>query len=198
MERLLEETATPGRGARSHEPPPLRGKAKIAFLNKKMAAGVLGTPSRRLAVYALGARAPSFSARSLFFFVLASALFGLHINFLGQLRELFVSFFLFLEGLVQQSARFALAQQVRPSPHAAVSRDLVMLDALRGGDQRSIHNFALEILLHDFLALLDKAHHAGAFFAGRFLAEVVKDFLQAIHVAAGLLQVFLETRTKLL
>src|SRR5258708_17779232 len=50
-----------------------------------------------------------------------------------------------------------------------------MLDALRGGDQRRIHNFALEILLHDFLALLDKAHHAGAFLSGRLLAEVVKD-----------------------
>src|SRR5205085_2148724 len=66
----------------------------------------------------------------------------------------------------------------------AVGGDLVMLDALRGGDQRGVLRGRVAVGLDDLFALGDQPLHRLADLAGGALAHLAEDLLQPVHVVA--------------
>src|SRR5215216_1000740 len=82
---------------------------------------------------------------------------------------------------------------------AGISGYLVMLDALRGTDQREIGGSVSLIFAfgHDLLAFFEEAHHSLAGLGPGGLAQQLKAFVQALDLRFGLPEMLLEELTKL-
>src|ERR1700751_4368301 len=76
---------------------------------------------------------------------------------LGDVGELLVGRLLFLEVLIQQVGDVVAAEPLRPRDQRAVAGDLIMLDRLRGGDDRGVEHLVVGNLAGHVLGFLDDA-----------------------------------------
>ncbi len=99
--------------------------------------------------------------------------------------------------LLQQASEVAVAEQFRIGAHGAVAGHLVVLHALRRGDQTSVQDLGFRLLGDQLFAFLEQPLHALALFAFRRFAQLVKYLLQALDLALGLFQMLGETLLQL-
>ena len=80
-----------------------------------------------------------------------------------------------------------------------VAGDFVVLDALRGADQREVGRGVVLLLafVHHLLAFLDEPHHALAGLGARGGPENAEAFVEPLDLRLGLLQVHLEQALQL-
>ena len=102
-----------------------------------------------------------------------------------EIAQEFVGFPLFLPRLAQQLRRIIHPEFLGPGRQRAVSRHLVVLDRLRGGEQAGIEGRGAFVFVHDLLAFVENAHDGIASLAAGRLAEQFKYLLEALD--AGLL-----------
>ena len=123
---------------------------------------------------------------------------GLDIDLLGKFGELLVGFLFFVKGLFEEGFRCGLSEQTCPGPYAAICRNFVVFDALRGGNERRIFHATFEIIIHEILAFLDESDHRGALRAAGLFAESLENLIETVDVPLGLFEVFFESGAKLL
>src|SRR5580704_4490388 len=123
---------------------------------------------------------------------------SLDVDLLGKFGEFLVGFFFFVEGLFEEGFRFGLSEQTCPGPYAAIGRNFVMFDALRGGNERCIFHATFEVFIHEILAFLDESNHRSALRAAGLFAESLENLLETVDVTLGLFEVFFESGAKLL
>src|SRR5207237_6165932 len=78
----------------------------------------------------------------------------------GDAREQLVGLSLLVERRVQQLLPAVVAELVSQRAGGAVAGDLVVLDALGGGDQRRVEGVRVALGADDVVALLDQPLHA--------------------------------------
>ena len=78
---------------------------------------------------------------------------------LTELGELAVGGLFLGQRLLEELDRLGVAQQFRVRAKAAVRRHLVMLHALRRGNERGIDHASFAILFQDFLPFLEQSFH---------------------------------------
>src|SRR5207245_778261 len=130
--------------------------------------------SRARLAFPLGGRftashGPGSSGCSLFFHL---AMAGFYIDLLGNLIQGLISFFFFVESLLQEIGGFVFSQQIGISPHCAVASNLVVFYPLSSGNQSGVFYFSVDIIFFfkDLTALLYQTFHAFAFLRFGFLA----------------------------
>src|SRR5438309_10006250 len=98
---------------------------------------------------------PGSSGCSLFFHL---AMAGFYIDLLGNLIQGLISFFFFVESLLQEIGGFVFFQQIGISPHCAVASNLVVLYPLSSGNQSGVFYFSVDIIFFfkDLTALLTR------------------------------------------
>src|SRR5438128_12222415 len=98
---------------------------------------------------------PGSSGCSLFFHL---AMAGFYIDLLGNLIQGLISFFFFVESLLQEIGGFVFSQQIGISPHCAVASNLVVLYPLSSGNQSGVFYFSVDIIFFfkDLTALLTR------------------------------------------
>src|SRR5581483_6995770 len=100
-----------------------------------------------------------------------------------DLREELVGVALLVERLVEEVLRVVVAELAGQGPRRSVRRDLVVLDALRCGDERCVLRGGVPAArLDDLFALLDEALHGLAFLAVPAFAELPEDLLDPVPV----------------
>src|SRR5690242_14339691 len=90
---------------------------------------------------------------------------GHWIDLFGKVGELAVRFFFFIESLLKQRGRLRFAEFFGKRADGAVAGDLIMLDALSGGDESCVLRGAFEVVADHFTTFIDEALHALAFFS---------------------------------
>ena len=100
--------------------------------------------------------------------------------------------FLFLERLFEKRHNFVVSEQPRPRDAGSVGANLVMLGALGGRDQGSVHRGRLGILFHQLGALFDDAGHAVTGLGLRRHVERAEDVFEARDMLASLFEMRLE------
>src|SRR5499426_522433 len=106
--------------------------------------------------------------------------------------ELLVGRFFLFEVLLQQGSAVAAAELVRPGDQAAVARDLVVLDRLRGRNERRVQHRLVGDLAGDVLGFFDDAVDGGTIDTLDVLAEGSEHLLEPLHVVLGLAQMALQ------
>src|SRR5438309_3303376 len=98
---------------------------------------------------------PGSSGCSLFFHL---AMAGFYIDLLGNLIQGLISFFFFVESLLQEIGGFVFSQQIGISPHCAVASNLVVFYPLSSGNQSGVFYFSVDIIFFfkDLTALLTR------------------------------------------
>src|SRR5213594_3418626 len=134
---------------------------------------------------------PGSSGCSLFFHL---AMAGFYIDLLGNLIQGLISFFFFVESLLQEIGGFVFSQQIGISPHCAVASNLVVLYPLSSGNQSGVFYFSVDIIFFfkDLTALLYQTFHAFAFLRFGFLAHPFEDLFNPLSMLLGLVQMLLE------
>ena len=110
----------------------------------------------------------------------------------GQVRELLVGRFFFIQGPLQKLGGLGMPHRLRPGDQGPVGRHLVVLGALTCGNQACIHRGVIEVLFHDRLALFDDAGDAVAMLATDFFVQVLEHLLEPFDLSLRLLQMSLE------
>src|SRR5438128_1033397 len=151
--------------------------------------------SRARLAFPLGGRFTASHGRSSgcsLFFHLAMA--GFYIDLLGNLIQGLISFFFFVESLLQEIGGFVFSQQIGISPHCAVASNLVVLYPLSSGNQSGVFYFSVDIIFFfkDLTALLYQTFHAFAFLRFGFLAHPFEDLFNPLSMLLGLVQMLLE------
>jgi hypothetical protein len=116
---------------------------------------------------------------------------------LGERRQLLVGVTFFVEGALEDFRLVREAEHVGKGADAAVSGDLVVLDALRRGDDRGVERFTLVVLLEKLVALGEQAFHSLALVAAGFLTELREHLLEAVDVLSRLHFVLLECTSQI-
>jgi hypothetical protein len=80
--------------------------------------------------------------------------------------------------LLQELRGFSHAELLRPGDEGPVTRDLVVFDGLRAGQDAGIMRVRLLELLHDLLSLLDQSEDGGAGLAARWLLDQLEHLLE--------------------
>ena len=112
---------------------------------------------------------------------------GLDIDHLfGQLRQLLVRRSFLIECLLEQLLIGMVADLMGIRPYAAIAGHLVVLHALRGGNQASIDRGGISFHLDHLFALADQAFHTFANWPLGILAELLKNLLKTLDMAFGL------------
>src|SRR5256884_4077486 len=86
---------------------------------------------------------PGSSGCSLFFHL---AMAGFYIDLLGNPIQGLISFFFFVESLLQEIAGFALSQHIGIRPPRALASNLVMLHPLSSRTQSGAFSFSIDII----------------------------------------------------
>ena len=105
-------------------------------------------------------------------------------------RQLFVRGFFFVERLLQPIGRVGVSHRACPRHQRAVSRHLVMLRPLTGGNQARVHvvSSSKSSFHHRLCSFLDDAGDAVAMLAARLLAKTFEDLFKPLDVSVGLFQ----------
>jgi len=123
---------------------------------------------------------------------------GLDINHLfGELRQLLIGCTFFIKRLLEQLLILVIAELVRVCPHATIASDLVMLHALRCGNQASIYRGRLAFHFAHLVAFAEQPLHTFADWAFGIFAELLENLLKPLDVAFGLRQMLLERALEL-
>ena len=104
--------------------------------------------------------------------------------------ELLVGLAFLVQGLLEELDDLLLAELFGEGPRGAVGGDLVVLHPLGGTDELGVAHGIGAVGLDGLGAFLDEALHGVAGLALGFLAEELKRLLEAVHMAAGLLEMF--------
>src|SRR5215470_670882 len=110
----------------------------------------------------------------------------------GERVELRVGRLLLLERPLEDAGAVVAAKLLRPRDQRSVARDLVVLDRLRGGDQRRVEHLLVLDLAGHLLGFLDDAVDGRAVDRLGVDAVHAENFLDAGDVILGLLEVALE------
>src|SRR5690348_7466214 len=119
-------------------------------------------------------------------------------SFLRELGQFAVRLLFFVERLLKQGCRFALAHQICEIANGSVGGDLVMLDSLSRGDDAGVFHFALEILLQHFRTFRNETSHSLAFLALSRLAHAFENLFETASMPFGLFQMLLKSLAKLI
>src|SRR5690606_12266375 len=111
---------------------------------------------------------------------------------LRDLVELRVGSFLLFERLRELLVVLGEAEHFGEGCGGAIAGDLVMLDALRGGDDGRIAYVGLLGFLDDILAFGDQAAHRFTDYASHSLIVPLQDFLDSVALPHRLLQMLFE------
>src|SRR5436189_5854646 len=107
----------------------------------------------------------------------------------SDLGQRLVGSTLLVERLLQQRGSFIPSQLLCERTRRAVRRDLVMLDALGGADQRGVLRGTVAVSLDDLLTLADQSLHSLAVRCLHVRAEGLKHLLEPLHMTARLTEV---------
>src|ERR1043166_6392312 len=86
---------------------------------------------------------------------------------------------------VEKHHGLVIAELPCPALECAVTRDLVMLDGLRGCEKPAMEWGHVLVLVHDLLPLVENAHDGIAVFALRSLANRLEALLKPLHLLLG-------------
>src|SRR4051812_39016315 len=103
-----------------------------------------------------------------------------------------VRLFFFFERLLEELGRIIVAEALGEGASRAVRRDLVVLNALGSGDERSIEHIRITIGAENGTSFFDKAHHGVASFALALAAAMFKHGFQPLDVFLSLTEMVLE------
>src|SRR5262249_45596238 len=123
-----------------------------------------------------------------FLFLLFRAMLRLDVDLLGQLGQLLVGLFFFVEGFLQHFGGLALAEHLGIRAHAAVAGNFVVLHPLGSRDQSGVEHVRLGIFFHHLAPLFDQSFHAFASLAARPDAEILENLFQPFDVSFRLLE----------
>ena len=111
---------------------------------------------------------------------------------LGELGEVAIGAPLLVERLLQQPRFVEPVEPARVRARASVGGNFVVLDALRGADDRCIARVFCRRLIQTFVGFLNDPRKAGACFRTPPFAPVREDQLEPLEVEARFLPVFFQ------
>jgi hypothetical protein len=109
---------------------------------------------------------------------------------IGQFGQGVVGLLLFGKRLIQEFDRVLQVELGSPRLERAVTRNLIVLDGLRGGEQAGIKRGLALVFVHDLLALVEDAFDGVAFLAARRFAQKFEDLLQTLDLSFGFVMMF--------
>jgi hypothetical protein len=114
----------------------------------------------------------------------------------GQIGEFFISGLFFFERLAEQLAGLAVSQAIGEGACSAISRDLVMFDALRSADEAGVAYHVLGVFANELAAFPDEAFHRLAPVVDEVAIAAFGDLLEALDMFLGLFEVLFEAASQ--
>src|SRR5258707_9890569 len=104
-------------------------------------------------------------------------------------RQQLIRVRLLLQGVTEEFNNLVLAEKFCPGPQRSVTRNLIVLGCLRGGQDAGIAHGTVLDFIDDMLALGDDAQHGRADLATRHLSDRLKYLLKSLQVLLGLVAI---------
>ena len=123
----------------------------------------------------------------------SNALSGLTVDLaFGHFGQFLVGRLLLIQRLIEKRCRVIAAQLLGPSDQRSIACHLVMLDGLRGSNERGIENGFVLDFADNVLGFFDDTVNRWAIDALRFLADQLEHLLQSFDVVLALAEVSLK------